>query len=122
MIYVPLRTSTGPNTREHYTARARRVRHERDAIAWALQGHSRPPASCSVRLTRIAPSAGLDDDNLVVALKAVRDQVATWLGVDDRHRDRVRYVYAQHRGPWGVAIEWGQPAAEPPPFEPLQAA
>ena len=40
------------------------------------------------------------------ALKGVRDQVAAWLGVDDRHKHIVRYAYEQERGPWAVRIEW----------------
>jgi hypothetical protein len=30
--------------------------------------------------------------------------MAAWLGVDDRDRERVRYVYEQRRGPWAVEI------------------
>jgi hypothetical protein len=55
-------------------------------------------------LTRVAPSNGLDDDNLAGSLKGVRDQVAQWLGVDDKRSDVVRYVYAQYRGPWAVQV------------------
>jgi len=59
-----------------------------------------------VTLTRIAPSNGLDDDNLAGALKACRDEIAEWIGVNDRDRKTVRYEYEQERGPWGVRIEW----------------
>lgn len=104
MISIPLRTSRGLNSREHWAARAKRVRSEREAVAFMLSGHSRPSVPCTVVLTRVAPSNGLDDDNLAGALKAVRDQVAEWLGVDDKHRHIVRYEYQQRRGPWGVEI------------------
>lgn len=61
-------------------------------------------------LTRVAPSNGLDDDNLTAALKGVRDQIAQWLGVDDRKRTVVRYRYAQRRGAQHlVLIEFGPP-------------
>jgi hypothetical protein len=53
----------------------------------------------------------MDDDNLPGSMKAVRDQIAEWLGVDDRHSNQVRYVYAQKRGPWSVTIEFGEPVA-----------
>jgi hypothetical protein len=106
MITFELRTSPGMNVREHWAVRSKRVRSERHATAWALSRHERPRLPCTVRLTRVAPSNGLDDDNLCSSLKGVRDQVAQWLGVDDRHRERVRYVYAQVRGPWAVRIEW----------------
>jgi hypothetical protein len=108
-ISFPLRTVAGLNAREHWRARARRVKAEREAAAWALHGASRPPLPLLVRLWRIAPSNGLDDDNLAGALKAVRDEVAVFLGVDDRDRRAVRYVYEQRRGArgeWAVGIEW----------------
>lgn len=108
MILIPIRTISALNAREHHHARANRVRGEREATTWILRAFRRPPIPCSVRLTRVAPSNGLDDDNLTGALKGVRDQVAEWLGVDDRQIDRVRYVYEQRRGPWGVTIEFGR--------------
>ena len=103
-VDIPLRTGSGLNGREHYMARARRVKAERQAAAWALHGRPAPDLPCTVLLTRIAPSVGLDDDNLVGALKGVRDAVAEWLGVDDRCRDIVRYRYEQASGPWGVQV------------------
>jgi hypothetical protein len=102
MIHVPIRTVPGLNVREHFAVRAKRVKAERTATATALYGKPKPPIPCSVRLTRVAPSAGVDDDNLVGA---------AWLGVDDKHRNQVRYVYEQKRGPWGVEIEFGQPVS-----------
>lgn len=101
-----LRTKGGMNSREHHQARARRVRGERSLVAWRLKDRVRPPTPCVIKLTRSAPSTGLDDDNLASALKSVRDEVAKWLGVDDKLRDVVRYEYAQQRGPWAVCIEW----------------
>lgn len=112
MIRVEIRTVPGLNAREHWRARARRVKAERKAVGWVLGGKPKPVTPCAVLLTRVAPSAGVDDDNLAGALKAVRDQVAEWLGVDDKRRDLVRYVYAQRRGPWAVEIEFGQMTAE----------
>lgn len=119
MIRVEIRTVPGMNVREHWRARAKRVKAERTATAWRLAGKARPELPCTVRLTRVAPSAGVDDDNLTGALKGVRDQVAAWLGVDDKHRGLVRYVYEQRRGPWAVEIEFGQPQAESE-FTPLK--
>lgn len=111
IIDIPLRTSSGLNAREHWRARTARVRKEREAVAWMLKTATRPTLPCSVLLTRVAPSSGLDDDNLAGSLKSVRDEVARWLGVDDRDRMTVRYRYAQTRGPWGVRIEFGEPVA-----------
>lgn len=120
MIRVEIRTVPGLNAREHWRTRARRVKAERAATAWMLKPATRPQLPCTVLLTRVAPSAGVDDDNLSGALKAVRDQVAEWLGVDDKRSDLVRYVYAQRRGPWAVEIEFGQMAAQAA-FVPLEA-
>lgn len=116
-----MKTVPGLNARELWQVRSSRVKKERKLVAWALVGQKRPPIPCSVRLTRVAPSAGVDDDNLSGALKAIRDQIAEWLGVDDRHRNQVRYVYAQKRGPWSVTIEFGEPV-QGAQFELLDAA
>jgi len=61
-----------------------------------LGNKPRPALPCTVLMTRIAPRK-LDDDNLRGAFKAVRDQVAAWLGVDDAD-PRVTWAYAQERG------------------------
>lgn len=111
MIAIPLRTSRGLNAREHHMARARRVRKEREAVAWMLRTATMPALPCSVLLTRIAPSNGVDSDNLQGSLKAVRDQVAEWLGVDDKDTAAVYYLYSQRRGAWGVEISFAPKAA-----------
>lgn len=54
-------------------------------------------------MTRVAPSNGLDCDSLPASCKGIRDQIAQWLGVDDRDK-RVRWVYEQRRGAWGVEV------------------
>lgn len=109
MISVPIRTVPGLNAREDWRARSRRVKSERRTTALVLASRIPPVVPCSVLLTRVAASSGVDDDNLAGALKAVRDQVAQWIGVDDRDRKTVRYRYAQRRGPWGVEIAFGPP-------------
>lgn len=107
-----LRTERGQNAREHYMTRFRRVQAEKERVGWELKRLTeRPPLPCVVTLTRLAPSSGLDDDNLVGSLKSVRDAVADWLGVDDKDRATVRYQYEQQRGPWAVGVDfstWGE--------------
>lgn len=107
MLTIPLRTGRGLNDREHHFKRYTRQRKEQFAVGMFLNRCTRPGTPCTVFLTRIAPSEGLDDDNLVGALKAVRDAVADWIGVDDGKHDVV-YRYAQERGPWGIRIEWSE--------------
>lgn len=106
-IELPLRLGRGMNIREHYYTRAKRVRAEREAVGWAIlqrADRTRPVPPLVVTMTRIAPSSGLDDDNLTGSLKGVRDAVAEWLGIDDG-KSSVRYACNQERGPWGVRIE-----------------
>lgn len=106
-LVIPMRTVSGMNAREHPMARAKRVKAERGCVAWYLIKTRRPAIPCLVTLTRIGPTNGLDPfDNLPSSLKGVVDQIAEWLGVDDRKDDRVRYVCRQQRGPsWAVQIE-----------------
>ena len=109
---VPLRTVPGLNARENHWVRAKRVKQERAAISrglrkalgcdrWACSGVVSLPAV--VPLTRVSPR-GCDSDNLAGALKAVRDSVAAFLGVDDG-ADWVEWRYRQERGDWGVRVE-----------------
>jgi hypothetical protein len=103
-LTLPLRTVSGMNAREHPMARHRRVKKERAAVAWLLNGKPVPPLPVVVTMTRLAPSSGLDDDNLASAMKPVRDEIARWLGVDDRS-PQVRWMPAQRREKaWGVEI------------------
>lgn len=108
-----LKTVSALNSREHWRTRAKRVKAERETVAWRLSDKPKPLLSCVVTLTRVAPSNGLDCDNLQGAMKAIRDQVAQWLGINDKHRDIVRYEYAQRRGPWGVTIEFSPMVTQP---------
>jgi len=57
-----------------------------------------------VTLTRLAPSEWLDDDKLAEAFKAVRDELAGWLGVSDGNQARVRWLYAQRKAGWGIEL------------------
>jgi len=55
-----------------------------------------PTLPCAVTMTRIAPRV-LDDDNLARSAKAVRDQLAELLAIDDRD-PRVAWRCEQERG------------------------
>jgi hypothetical protein len=91
--------------REHHHTRARRVKRERYAVGMVLNPLPRPALPCVVVLVRHSPgTTELDDDNLRGALKAVRDEVARWLKVDDAD-PMVQWVYHQRtRVAWGVTV------------------
>lgn len=109
-LIVPIRTGTGLNDRSHWRVKAKAVKKEREATAWASVGTKAPPVPCTVLLTRVGPSNGLDDDNLRGSLKGVRDEIATWLGVDDRS-PQVKWEYAQRREKaWRVEVQVVQPS------------
>jgi hypothetical protein len=106
MVEFPLRLGRGQNDRAgHWRKRHRSVKAEKEAARFFLNGHQRPATPCVVTITRVSPGSGLDDDNLSGACKGTRDAFADWIGVDDRHRELVRYEYANARGAWGVRIE-----------------
>lgn len=125
-IEVALRLGRGLNDRMHWRTRNRQKKAEQEAIGWAVAGKAPPPVDSRlvVTITRVAPGNGLDDDNLVTSCKAVRDSLAKWLGVDDKHADRVTYRCLNARGPWAVriSIEPGEPTTrphDPPPHHSL---
>jgi hypothetical protein len=101
-VVVPMRTSRGGNNREHHMARARRVKKERYFTALLLASRERPPLPLQVLLVRVSPGTLDTGDNLPGSLKAVRDEVALWLGIDDAD-PRVSWAYDQRKG---VAKEW----------------
>jgi hypothetical protein len=101
-----MRTGRGQNDREHWANRSRRVKKERGDTTWAVRAGFGPAVDllpCTVTLTRVAPSNGLDGDNLQGSMKACRDGVADWLKVDDRD-PRVTWRYEQKRGKWAVEV------------------
>lgn len=113
-VYLPIRTVSETNQREHWAARHRRRKAQRVVVRARLlaaaglvataRWHRAVDGGVVVRLTRVAPRA-LDDDNLRGATKACRDGVADWLGVNDSD-ERVCWVYEQHRGSVGeYAVE-----------------
>jgi hypothetical protein len=95
-----MRLGAALNARVHWTKRAARSKKERATVGWAMRAHrrpilSRPPTTCT--LVRIAPRM-LDDDNLQGAFKSIRDEVASFFGVDDGPRGPIRWCYEQQKG------------------------
>ncbi len=109
-VSIPVRTVSALNAREHWTKRAARVRKERETTGWMLKGKTAPALPCVVTMTRVGPSNGLDDDNLVSSCKGVRDAIAEWLGVDDKS-PLVIWKCAQRRAQgWAVAVSIAEAA------------
>jgi hypothetical protein len=63
----------------------------------AKHGQLQPDERYVVAFVRVA-SRRLDDDNLQGAFKAIRDEVAAYLGVNDGDRQRIRFEYADAKG------------------------
>jgi hypothetical protein len=105
-IEVPLTLPSVANLREHWAAKAKRVKAQRLVVAWRLKlvrDVLTPPPNV-VTLIRVAPRR-LDDDNLASAFKAVRDEVAKHIGIDDGDQ-RVAWRYAQAKGKACVFIDF----------------
>ncbi len=93
-VRLDLATVSESNARGHWGSRARRAREQRRAVRIALARLSPPPGPWVVALVRIGPRP-LDGDNAQGALKACRDAVAVWLGVDDAPDAPVTWTYGQ---------------------------
>ena len=105
---VPIATKSTLNLREHWASRARRVRAERKATRWAAICLPRGTLDwlitpLAVTLTRISPRRLDSGDNLNASMKAVRDEVATWLDIDDADPS-VRWDYGQEKGKPAVRV------------------
>ena len=97
LLEFPLVTKSEPNERGHWGKRHGRSANQRDVLSWellAVQAAMRLLGlPVTVKLTRINGKE-LDDDNLRGAMKAVRDEIAKSLGVNDRD-PAVKWLYAQ---------------------------
>lgn len=103
---IDVQLGRGQNMREHYAARAKRVKLEREATARALRGpfvYGSLHDDDGARITLHRPWARvpLDSDNLSGAFKGVRDEVASFLGVDDKS-ERLHWIYTQSKQPKGT--------------------
>lgn len=111
---IDVQLGRGQNMREHYRVRANRVKAEREATRVALILACGPMAQWTLptmmdnvakgtRITLHRPWARvpLDSDNLSGAFKGVRDEVASFLGVDDRS-ERLHWIYTQSKQPKGT--------------------
>lgn len=101
-VTIPIHTVSEANRRDHWAVKAARAKAQRAAVGWCLAGKVpalRAGEAAIVTLTRRGGRT-LDDDNLRIAFKAVRDAVAKTLGVDDGDVARVGWAYRQEKCAW----------------------
>lgn len=108
-VVIPIRTTTGLNSRENPFVRSKRVKRERQATRFFWHkafGNTKPPfpPPYVVTLIRVSPGTLADSDGVVGGLKGVRDQVAEQLGLDDGPRSPIVWRYDWRKGPWGVIV------------------
>ena len=102
-IDIPIRTVSEANRREHWAAKAKRVRSQRKAAKIITRSAIAEPM-ITITLTRVGPRK-LDTDNLAGALKAVQDGIADAIGIDDGS-ELIRWQYRQRSdGPKQYAVE-----------------
>ena len=108
-LYPPCRVVSEANKRGHWSLGYRRARSQREAVAATWKASPMRGAWCrldhllplTVTLTHIGRR--MDGDNLNRAFKAIRDEVAWQIGVDDGD-ERVKWVYEQRTGAPGVEV------------------
>lgn len=102
---IPLRLNSVANQRLHWAKKAKQTKALRYAMAIVPAGMSRH-LPLIVTMTRVAPRT-LDDDNATSACKAVRDGIASKIGIDDRS-PLVTWRVQQRKGAphyYGLEIE-----------------
>jgi hypothetical protein len=106
-VFLPVKTVSTLNAREHWATRARRAKKQRGIarvmVMLATRGQIRKGAALVCVLTRMGVRK-LDDDNLAGALKSVRDGVADALGIDDGS-ELVRWEYRQEKGVGMIGVQ-----------------
>ena len=114
-LSMPIRLVAETNKREHWAVKAKRVKAQRTATAWALSPHRFARAHVQavtrerglvVTIRRVAPRSLDPLENLPASMKAVADEIAKWVGEDDRKGSQLRLVPDQRRGGVGeYAVE-----------------
>lgn len=86
-VNVPVETVSELNRRDHWSARHRRAKQQKELTLLLLRtakvdrASLRPPFV--VTMTRVAPGVIRDSDNLASSTKAIRDAIALYLQIDD---------------------------------------
>lgn len=103
IITLPLRTVSTANKREHWSKRAKRAKQERMVAKLKTPAGLQTPLT--VKLTRFGPRT-LDDDNLAISFKAIRDGIADKCNCDDGNAG-LSFQYAQEKSKdYAIRIEF----------------
>lgn len=105
---IPCPVPSAANLREHWAAKARRVKWQRqvarlitlDSAGVRCAGAAVRKNGGTITLARISPRK-LDSDNLASSLKAIRDGIAEAIEVDDGDA-RIAWKYEQEKGGKGA--------------------
>ncbi len=101
---IPIKLVPGDNEHKHWRTRATRVGKAREATSYCWRNAKVsqqpvfPPSGIVVTITRVAPNALDAGDNLNSSAKAVRDQIASELGLPNDRDPRVTWTYDQVYG------------------------
>ena len=118
-VFVPIKTVSEGNMREHWGSRAGRHKKQKIATAAALKPFT-VKLPCHVTLIRIS-ARPLDDDNLQFSFKAIRDAIADVLipGLKAGRADndpRITWAYDQRKEGkekgFKIRLAWQSPAQE----------
>lgn len=98
---LPIRLVAGANARDHWRVTAKRAKEQRSLGAMWTRGCARyfilpgrRGGMIQVTITRLGKRK-LDDDNLAISAKHLRDGIADALGIDDGDTARIQWHYAQ---------------------------
>jgi len=84
------------NIQEHWTAKAKRTKEQRQGIKTILNtAEFSPKLPIIVTLCRIAPRQLDSDDNITMAFKAIRDGITDYLGLTNDDDIRLHWKYDQ---------------------------
>lgn len=108
---LPIEVLSQQNLKSQWTARFRFAKDQRknlDSWMWGMSlsaSGSAFPGRWRVTLVRLGCPQAMDQDNLAVAFKAIRDGIAFWLGVDDQESKDLAWYYGQESdGGVGIRI------------------
>ena len=97
------------NSRTHWSVQSRRKKEQRAAFDQAvtlagLRSWHPDQFPLRVTITHQTPDRLMDDDNLRISAKGLRDHIARWLGTDDAPDSPVRWEVVQAPGVAGVFV------------------